>query len=115
MGSADIVPGVSGGTVALVLGIYERLIANIHAGAHALRELLSGHVAEFAVALRKVQWVWLLSLLGGILLAVASLASALETLLEEQPVRKAALFFGLVAGSVIVAWRLIKTVTPASI
>jgi putative membrane protein len=37
MGSADIVPGVSGGTVALVLGIYERLIAEVRAGAGALR------------------------------------------------------------------------------
>ena len=39
MGTADIVPGVSGGTVALVLGIYERLVRNIHTGAQALRAL----------------------------------------------------------------------------
>ena len=40
MGSADIVPGVSGGTVALVLGIYERLIASLRAGSKALTLLL---------------------------------------------------------------------------
>ena len=38
MGSADIVPGVSGGTVALVLGIYDQLIRNISQGAHALKQ-----------------------------------------------------------------------------
>ena len=46
MGSADIVPGVSGGTVALVLGIYDRLIDNISAGAHALKQLIT---ADFAL------------------------------------------------------------------
>ena len=45
MGSADIVPGVSGGTVALVLGIYERLIAEVRAGAGALRLLLTGSIS----------------------------------------------------------------------
>jgi putative membrane protein len=115
MGAADIVPGVSGGTVALVLGIYERLIDNVHQGASALRRLLSRDLNGFREKLRAVEWVWLLSLLGGILLAVAVLASVLETLLEEQPVRMAALFFGLVAGSVVVAWRLVRHVDLAGI
>ncbi len=107
MGAADIVPGVSGGTVALVLGIYERLIGNVRAGAHALRHLVTGDLAACREALRSVEWVWLGSLLLGILAAVAALASVLERLLEEQPVRMAALFLGLVAGSVWVALRLI--------
>ena len=42
MGAADIVPGVSGGTVALVLGIYERLVHNVHTGAEALSYDLFG-------------------------------------------------------------------------
>ncbi len=108
MGAADIVPGVSGGTVALVLGIYERLIHNVHTGASALRELLTGNVRGFLTKMREVQWVWLLSLLAGILVAVFALSSLLERLLDEEPVRMAALFFGLVAGSVVVAWRLIR-------
>ncbi|MDJ0767635.1 MAG: DUF368 domain-containing protein [Ilumatobacter sp.] len=111
MGAADIVPGVSGGTVALVLGIYERLIRNVHAGAHALKELTRGRTSEFVPSLRKVEWVWLISLLVGVLAAIAVLSSVIEDLLHDHPVRMAGLFFGLVAGSVIVAWRLIKMVT----
>jgi putative membrane protein len=109
MGTADIIPGVSGGTVALVLGIYERLIRNVHTGAQALKALLTGDVAGLRTAIRSVEWVWLLSLLGGILLAVALLASVLEDLLHDEPIRMAALFFGLVAGSMTVAWRLIRS------
>lgn len=110
MGAADIVPGVSGGTVALVLGIYERLIRNVHTGAQLLKALLTGNVADSKVALKNVEWGWLLSLLAGILTAVALLSSVIERLLEDQPVRMAALFFGLVAGSLTVAWRLIRSV-----
>ena len=110
MGAADIVPGVSGGTVALVLGIYERLIRNVHTGAQVLKGLLTGNVADSNVALKNVEWGWLLSLLAGILTAVALLSSVIERLLEDQPVRMAALFFGLVAGSLTVAWRLIRSV-----
>ncbi|MEZ5296503.1 MAG: DUF368 domain-containing protein [Ilumatobacteraceae bacterium] len=111
MGAADIVPGVSGGTVALVLGIYERLIKNVHAGAHVLKEALRGRFSEVGPAIRKVEWVWLVSLLVGILAAVAALSSIIERLLHEQPVRMAALFFGLVVGSVTVAWRLVRRKT----
>ena len=107
MGAADIVPGVSGGTVALVLGIYERLVHNIHLGAEALKAVVTGRTKEFVPALKRVEWVWLLSLLAGVLTAVAVLSSVLEDLLHDYPVRMAGLFFGLVAGSVIVAWRLI--------
>lgn len=110
MGAADIVPGVSGGTVALVLGIYDQLIANVRVGAHGLRQLLTGDVSGFLATLRKIEWVWMLSLLGGILLAVAALSSVLERLLEEQPTRMSALFFGLVAGSVYVASRMLDRI-----
>lgn len=110
MGAADIVPGVSGGTVALVLGIYERLIGNVHAGAQALKAVLTGDLSGFGAKLREVEWVWLLSLLAGVLVAIAALSSILETLLHDHPVRMAALFFGLVVGSLSIAWRLIRSV-----
>lgn len=115
MGAADIVPGVSGGTVALVLGIYQRLIENVHEGARALRHLLGHDVRAFTASLRRVEWVWLLSLLFGILLAVAVLSSVLERLLDEQPVRMGALFFGLILGSVVIAWRLVKRFDAATL
>lgn len=115
MGAADIVPGVSGGTVALVLGIYERLIRNVHTGSHALKQVLQGRMKAAGATLRRVEWVWLLALLGGILLAVAVLSSVLEQLLHDHPVRMSGLFFGLVAGSLIVAWRLIRSITAREV
>ena len=115
MGSADIVPGVSGGTVALVLGIYDRLIRNISTGAHGLKQLLTGDVSGFAATMRRIEWIWLSALLGGILLAIIALSSVIETLLHEQPVRMAALFFGLILGSIWVALRMLDRVDGVSL
>ena len=109
MGSADVVPGVSGGTVALVLGIYERLIANVRGGASALGALVRGNAGRFVARILHIEWSWLIPLLVGILTAILVLAHTIESLLEEQPVRMAALFFGLIVGSVVLAWRLVHT------
>lgn len=107
MGSADVVPGVSGGTVALVFGIYERLIANVRGGAGALGSLVRGRFLTTVARLLHIEWTWLLPLLAGIFAAIIVLAHSIEVLLEEQPVRMAALFFGLIVGSVVLAWRLV--------
>ncbi len=108
MGSADIVPGVSGGTVALLLGIYTRLIANIRLGAGSLSKLLRGNVSGFVDALKAVDWLFLVPLLGGVALALASLSHLIETLLHDEPQKMAGIFFGLVVASVLVAWRLVE-------
>lgn len=115
MGAADIVPGVSGGTVALVLGIYERLIRNVHTGAQSLKEIVRGRPAVAVATLERVEWVWLISLLAGVLTAIAALSSVIETLLDEHPVRMSGLFFGLVAGSLTVAWRLMRSIQAREI
>lgn len=107
MGTADIVPGVSGGTIALILNIYPRFVASIRAGSSAAGLLLRGDLARARTWLRRVEWSFLLPLLGGILLAAFTLAHLLETALAEHPVPMAALFLGLVGGSVVVAWRLL--------
>ncbi len=107
MGAADIVPGVSGGTIALVLNIYPRLVRAIRAGSSALGALVKGDVRGFRRRLGTVEWSFLLPLLAGILLAVFALAHLLETALATSPVPMAALFLGLVGGSVVVAWRLL--------
>jgi len=107
MGSADVVPGVSGGTVALVLGIYERLIDTIRDGARALGALLKGDIHGFREKLLAIDYGFIVPLLVGILLAVVSLASLIQTQLRDNPENMAGLFFGLVAASVIVAFRLI--------
>lgn len=108
MGTADLVPGVSGGTIALVLGIYERLVDSIREGSSALGSLLRADISGLARHLRRVEWVFLVPLLVGILSAVVSLASFLDHQLEENPTVLSALFFGLVVGSVLIAWRLLR-------
>ncbi len=113
MGAADIVPGVSGGTVALLLGIYERLILNVRNVAGFAGRVLRGDVDGGRARLKSVEWTWLISLLAGILMAIAALSAVLERLLDEQPIRMAGLFFGLILGSVIVAWRLVRKVDVA--
>jgi putative membrane protein len=108
MGAADIVPGVSGGTVALVFGIYEQLVAAVRQGAVALGRLVRLDVKGGITELRRVDWLFLLPLLAGIGLAVLTLAHLIETLLEEQPVRMSAVFFGLVVASIVVAWGYVR-------
>lgn len=108
MGTADLVPGVSGGTIALVLGIYERLVNSIREGSSALGSLLRADTSGFTGHLRRVEWLFLVPLLAGVLLAVMSLASFLDHQLEQNPTILAALFFGLVLGSVGLAWRLLR-------
>lgn len=107
MGSADVVPGVSGGTVALVLGIYERLVASVHHAASSLGALIRGRWQEAGRRLGAVEWRLLVPLLSGIALAVLTLSSLIDRMLEEQPVETAALFFGLVLASILIAWRLV--------
>jgi len=109
MGAANIVPGVSGGTMALVLGIYERLIHTIRVGSGALGTLLRGRWSDAGRRLGEVDWRFLLVLGAGILVASVALAAVIERLLEEHPAETAALFFGLVLGSILIAWRLIRT------
>ncbi len=108
MGSADVVPGVSGGTIALVLGIYERLVHSIRTAAGALAAAASIRFGEARERLRRVDWRLLLPLLIGIGLAIVSLAALIEHFLEEEPINTASVFFGLVAGSIFVAAPLVK-------
>ena len=84
MGSADVVPGVSGGTMAFILGIYEELLLSIRAGARApfWRALLK---LDILAALHAVNAKFLAAVLFGIAVAVLTLASGLEWLLRIGP------------------------------
>ena len=108
MGAADIVPGVSGGTVALVLGIYERLVASIRAASLAIADLVRLRIDLARGWLRRVDWLLVLGLGAGILLAVLVLARLIEHQLAVSPVQMAALFLGFVAGSTVIVWRLLR-------
>ena len=106
MGAANIVPGVSGGTIALMFGIYERLIGAIRDGARALARFARGDIRGGIDRLRSVEWDLLLPLAGGALITVVVLAGFLESGLEDHPEAMAGLFLGLVAASIVVSWRL---------
>ncbi len=109
MGAADVVPGVSGGTIALLFGIYERLVASVRAGSsflgHAVRLDWAGARRWFL----EVEWGFVLPLLAGIGAAILALAGILRDLLEDHPVEMAAAFLGLVAGSIVVVWQLLES------
>ena len=103
MGAADLVPGFSGGTVALVGGVYPRLVANIRATAHVISLALRGRLRELPSALRVLDGMFLIVLLGGIVGTALLLASTLEGLLATQPVVMSAVFLGLVLGAAVAA------------
>jgi putative membrane protein len=103
MGSADLVPGFSGGTVALVAGIYHRLIANVRQGARTLSLALRGQLRDAGHAFGAIEWTFVVALLAGVGSAIVALASFLERQLQEQPVAMSAVFLGLVVGASIVA------------
>jgi putative membrane protein len=108
MGAADVVPGVSGGTIAVVLGIYERLLGAIRGMAGAAARLLRGDWRESGRRLAGVDWWLIVPLLVGILGTILLLASVIETQLEERPETMAGLFCGLVLASAVSACRLFE-------
>lgn len=107
MGTADAVPGVSGGTVALLAGIYEELIQSIRITAN-LRHLQRVFRLQFKSLFNELPWRFLLALLLGIFAGALSLAHLLESLLETHPLFIWAFFFGLVAASALVVSRRVR-------
>ena len=105
MGSADIIPGVSGGTVALIVGVYKALISAIGDAFSAVLTLARGRFREGFEQIRALEWGLLLPLAGGIFTAIALGSLFVPELLERYPVQCRALFFGLVAASLVVPWR----------
>lgn len=115
MGAVDVVPGVSGGTIALVLGIYRRLIDSMQRGAVAIGRFIRLDFSGGMAQLRHVEWAFLIPLVIGILGAIFILAGPIEHALERFPIPMAGLFLGLVGGSVVVAIGLIPQVTGRAI
>ncbi len=98
MGAADIVPGVSGGTIAFITGIYFRLLEAINAIPVAVfRDLLKGRFQAFWAA---CDGTFLVCLLAGILSSIVTLASAISFALANYPILIWSFFFGLIVASV---------------
>jgi putative membrane protein len=109
MGAADVVPGVSGGTIAFISGIYEELITSINNVSFSLLKELPK--VGLAATWKKLNGNFLLALFIGIGISVLSLAKLIGWLLEEHPILVWSFFFGLVLASV---WFVGKTISKWS-
>lgn len=105
MGTADIIPGVSGGTMALIVGIYQRLITALSTGFSAVIALARVDVPRTAGLLREVEWRFVVPLLAGIGFALVAGARIIPGLLEAYPQECLGLFFGLVGASIGIPWK----------
>lgn len=99
MGAADVIPGVSGGTIAFITGIYDDLLGSINAiDATAVKLFFTGKFKEFW---KHINGSFLVSLFCGILISVLTLAGLMQYLLEHHPIQTWAFFFGLIVASSI--------------
>jgi putative membrane protein len=99
MGAADVVPGVSGGTIAFISGIYEELLGSISAINFKTLKLLKNE--GFKAAWNAINGYFLVALLSGIFISIISLAKLISWLLENEPIMVWSFFFGLVLASIL--------------
>ena len=107
IGTAEVLPGVSGGTIALIVGIYERIIGSAASAVEAFVLLLRGKLQEAKVAARQIDWLLVLPVLVGMFAAIFAAAAAIEPLLESQPENMRGLFAGLILVSLLVPYRMV--------
>lgn len=113
MGAANVIPGVSGGTIALITGIYERLINAIKScGLQAARLVIRGN---FKAAWHHIDGTWLVILLGGVAVSIISLAQLFEYLLENHERYTMAFFFGLIVISIAFVAKRVKSWGPSTL
>jgi putative membrane protein len=106
MGAADVVPGVSGGTIAFISGIYEELIATLNTINFSLLKQLKSE--GFKSVWKKANGSFLVTLLSGVFVSVISLAKGVEWLLEHHPILLWSFFFGFVFASILYVGKQIK-------
>lgn len=106
MGAADVVPGVSGGTIAFISGIYDPLLRSINAINLSLFKTLKAEGIKGAW--KSINGPFLLLLFAGIATSVVSLAKLLSKLLETQPIMLWSFFFGLILASIVLVWKPIE-------
>ncbi len=99
MGAADVVPGVSGGTIAFISGIYEELLSSISSINFGVLKVLKA--SGFKAAWKAINGNFLLALVIGIFVSIVSLAKLISWLLEHKPILVWSFFFGLVLASIL--------------
>lgn len=106
MGAADVIPGVSGGTIAFMTGIYEELVGSINSiNGTAVKLLFKGKFRDFW---KHINGNFLVSVVAGILISIMSLAKLMTYLLNYEPIPTWAFFFGLIVASSVFMLRDIK-------
>jgi putative membrane protein len=113
IGSAELVPGVSGGTIALVTGVYDQLIDSAAHVVSAAKTLITGpkRVSGALSELRRTDWFLVIPVLLGMATAVFSIAGVMESFVTSNPELARGLFFGLVAASIAVPLRMLPART----
>lgn len=106
MGAADVVPGVSGGTIAFITGIYEELVNSIKSiNLEAIKLFFTGRWPSFW---KQINGSFLLAVFTGVFISILSLAKVLEYLLDHHPILIWSFFFGLILASSYIVSRKIK-------
>lgn len=106
MGAADIVPGVSGGTIAFISGIYDRLLGAINSIKLSVFKTI--RTQGFAAAWKEIDATFLVFLLGGMLTSIVLLSAPIKYALAYHPVLLWSFFFGLVLASIWLVGKQIK-------
>jgi Predicted membrane protein len=104
IGIAEVIPGVSGGTLALITGIYSRLLNNIDLLFKSLRNISDPKI--MARNLIALEWKFLLPVFIGMAIALITTASFMEGLLESNPIELRAVFAGLVAAGIYIPYKM---------
>ena len=106
MGAANVIPGVSGGTIAFITGIYERLIHALRSFDTKLLRLVC--TLRWGEALKRVDLPFLIALGSGVFLSLLTLGRVLKWLFEKHPVHTWAFFFGLILASIYFVGKMVK-------
>ena len=109
IGMAELVPGVSGGTVALVTGLYEQLIGSASHVVSAGRRLVTGpdRLRSAAAEVRRTDWWLVVPVLVGMATAVVTMAGVMSAFVSDHPENARGLFLGMVAVSIVVPLRML--------
>jgi putative membrane protein len=103
MGAADVVPGVSGGTIAFISGIYQELIDSINK--FDLKTILSVRKNGIKATWAALNGNFLLALISGIFISILTFSKVIAFLLDNHPILVWSFFFGLVLASILLIWK----------
>ena len=106
IGVAEVIPGVSGGTIALIVGVYQRIIDSAAAFTKGILQLRTFNIEGLKSDFKRIELVLLLPLGIGMLSAIVLAAAALEPLLENEPEIMRGLFFGMILVSLYVPYKM---------